>query len=255
MNAPYSPSSFSARVGRQVARFAARRALPIHPDHAIVSFTFDDFPKSAATLGAPALEQRGWRGTYYASAGLAGTSNHHGPQFEAQDIVDLNARGHEIGCHTYEHVDCAQADLEAVMSSLDRNAAALRGMGLSEPLNSFAFPYGEASLEAKRALSSRFASMRGVRAEINRGSGDLNLLRAVAVDGGETGIERAIEAADSLIQAPGWLIYYAHDIQDEPSEWGCTPGQFERVCDAVAASGARVMPVRDAVKTLQENRT
>ena len=97
--------------------------------------------------------------------------------------------------------------------------------------------------------------MRGVRAEINRGSGDLNLLRAVAVDGGETGIERAIEAADSLIQAPGWLIYYAHDIQDEPSEWGCTPGQFERVCDAVAASGARVMPVRDALKTLQENRT
>ena len=61
MNAPYSPSSFSARVGRQVARFAARRALPIHPDHAIVSFTFDDFPKSAATLGAPALEQRGWQ--------------------------------------------------------------------------------------------------------------------------------------------------------------------------------------------------
>jgi hypothetical protein len=126
---------------------------------------------------------------------------------------------------------------------------------LSEPLSSFAFPYGEASLDAKRALSSRFASMRGVRAEINRGSGDLNLLRAVALDGGDAGIERAIEAANSLIQAPGWLIYYAHDIQDQPSEWGCTPEQFERVCNAVEASGARVMTVRDALKSLQENRT
>ncbi len=255
MNAPYSPSSFSARITRQVARFAARRPLPIHPDHAIVSFSFDDFPKSAATLGAPALEQRGWRGTYYASAGLAGTTNHHGPQFDAGDIVDLSARGHEIGCHTFEHVDCAQADVDTVMDSLDRNADALRRMGLSEPLSSFAFPYGEASLDAKRALSSRFASMRGVRAEINRGSGDLNLLRAVALDGGDAGIERAIEAANSLIQAPGWLIYYAHDIQDQPSEWGCTPEQFERVCNAVEASGARVMTVRDALKSLQENRT
>ncbi|WP_300526855.1 polysaccharide deacetylase family protein [Maricaulis sp.] len=252
MNAPYSPSSFTARLGRQIARFAARRDLPIHPDHAIVSFSFDDFPKTAATMGAPALEKRGWRGTYYASAGLAGTCNHHGPQFDAGDIVDLSARGHEIGCHTFEHMDCAQAGVDEIATSLERNAAALQAMGLSDALSSFAFPYGETSLEAKRALAHRFASMRGVRAEINRGSGDLNLLRAVPIDGGEAGIARAVEAAESLVQAPGWLIYYAHDIQDDPTEWGCTPGQFERVCEAVAASGARVMPVRDALKALQE---
>ena len=77
------------------------------------------------------------------------------------------------------------------------------------------------------------------------------MLQSVPIDGGEAGIDRAVEAAQSLIGHPGWLIYYAHDVQDTPTQWGCTPAQLERVCEAVSASGARVMTVSEAMQALE----
>ena len=253
MNAPYMPSSsIWSRFNRQWARFNACAPAEIDLDHAIVSFSFDDFPKSAANQGAAALESRGWRGTYYASAAFAGQLNHHGEMFDAEDLERLSKTGHEIGCHTYEHLDCAKATSAEVMKSVERNQIALKQMGLMQEMTSFAFPYGEATAGSKRILGDRFSSLRGIRSRINRDEVDLHLLKSDPLDGGPVGISKAIEAAESLTLHPGWLIYYAHDVQDNPSEWGCTPDQLNSVCDAVERSGARVMSVGDAAKVLDQ---
>jgi peptidoglycan/xylan/chitin deacetylase (PgdA/CDA1 family) len=253
MTMPYVPTGkLTARFNRQWARLTARSPLHIDLDHAIVTFTFDDFPKSAAATGAKALEARDWRGTYYASASYAGGTTHHGAMFDAGDLQRLVTAGHEIGCHTYDHLDCAAADLETVQQSVARNARALASMGLETALESFAFPYGETTAACKHELGPQFSALRGVRARVNRDICDRHLLASVPIDGGEAGIQRAVEAATSLTQSPGWLIFYAHDIQDEPTEWGCTPEQFERVCEAVAASGARVQTMTEALKTLEQ---
>ncbi len=249
MNAPYLPSSsIWSRVNRQWARFSARTPISVDLDHAIVSFSFDDFPKSAAIQGAQALEDHGWRGTYYASAVFAGQLNHHGEMFDAEDLHRLEASGHEIGCHTYEHLDCSKANVSDIMQSVEHNQSALKQMGLTQDMTSFAFPYGEATAAYKRLLDERFSTLRGVRSRINRGSVDLNLLNSVPLDGGPAGIAKAVEATEALILHPGWLIFYAHDVQENPSEWGCTPDQLRSVCDAVERSGARVMTIGDASK-------
>lgn len=252
MNAPYVPGGLRSKVSRQLSRFMARDECAIELDHAIISFTFDDFPKSAATIAAKQLEARGWTGTYYTCAGLAGTKNHHGQMFDADDVLRLDQAGHEIACHTFEHLDCAKAKASEILTSIEKNAEALKAMGLERDLTSFAFPYGEASPTAKLLLAERFDALRGIRAEVNRGRSDLNLLSAVPLDGGQAGIDRACEAAQSLMQAPGWLIYYAHDVQDNPSEWGCTPDEFERVLNAAEASGAAILPVDAALNALSE---
>jgi peptidoglycan/xylan/chitin deacetylase (PgdA/CDA1 family) len=254
MNAPYVPTGkLTTRFNRHWARIAARAPLSVRLDRPIVTFTFDDFPKSAAQTGARMLEERDWRGTYYASAAYAGGLTHHGAMFDAGDLQRLVTAGHEIGCHTYEHLDCAAADLDTITKSVACNARALASMGLETSLESFAFPYGEATAHCKQNLGEKFTALRGIRAAVNRGTCDRNLLAAIPIDGGEAGIERAIDAANSLSSAPGWLIYYAHDIQDEPTEWGCTPDQFERVCKAVEQSGARVQTLTSALKTLENN--
>ena len=247
MNAPYIPGSgLLAAANRRWTRIAARRPMRVDLDHAIVSFTFDDFPKSAATTGAEALERRGWHGTYYASAGYAGGETHHGAMFDCGDLARLTAAGHEIACHTYGHLDASAVSDTRLVADVERNARALAAMGLEQPVSSFAFAYGEATPAAKLALGERFATLRGIQAGINRGTVDRGLLKSVPLDGGEAGIARAIEAAGTLPDHPGWLIYYAHDIQENPTQWGCTPDQFERVCEAVEASGAQVMTVAAA---------
>jgi len=240
---------------RRVTRMTARRPFEIDLDHAIISFTFDDFPKTAVDIGAVELEKRGWRGTYYAAAHFAGGMTHHGPMFDAGDLQRLTSAGHEIGCHTYGHLDCVDNGVEAVLSDVRRNARALSAMGLEEELTSFAYPFGEATPRAKRALSNWFEAQRGVQPGVNRGVGDLNLLKAVGLDGGEAGRDRAVEAAESLVGAPGWLIFYGHDIQDDPSRWGCTAAHFEAVLDAVERSGAKVLTMRDALAAIRASET
>jgi hypothetical protein len=45
----------------------------------------------------------------------------------------------------------------------------------------------------------------------------------------------------------GWLIFFTHDVSDDPSPYGSSRRRFEAVADAVARRGVRVLPVKNAV--------
>ncbi len=247
----YTPSSgLAGKFRRLKARLLECDPLHIEPDLLVISITFDDFPKSAVQTGRAELEKRGWRGTWYASAGFAGTDTHHGPMFDAGDLHQLEEAGHEIGCHTLSHIDLGQTTEEVTRAQTGANYDALREMGLRSGLPAFAYPYGEASPASKRVLATRFETLRGVRPGINRKSDDRNLLKAVGIDGGQAGLARAHAFIDEGMARPGWLIFYAHDIQSSPTEWGCTPDEFSGLLDHIQNSGAQVLPVTEAYRWL-----
>ncbi len=249
--APYVPrAGLIGKAMRLRARAFARYPLAIRLERPLVSVSFDDFPRSAATVAREALERRGWRGTYYASAGLAGQVNHLGRLFAAEDIVSLEAAGHEIGCHTFSHGDASRSRPFDLIADVERNCLALGQMGLTQAPTTFAFPYGQASPAAKRALMTRYRALRSVRPGINRDGADRALLTVAALEGGEAGIARAIALIEAACREPGWVILYGHDVRDEPSPWGCTPAELERVLAAVAASDAEVLTVRGALDRL-----
>lgn len=253
---PYVPAAgFRGKLQRAAARIMARQTLAIDLDKPLISFTFDDFPKSAVSRGAARLEDEGWRATYFASGGFAGRRTHHGDMFDADDVRRLSGAGHEIACHTFSHTDAASSDTEAFVADVERNAAFLNACGQDEAPASFAFPYGEATASAKRALTGRFRALRGVRPGVNRGQADRALLRASPLDGGLDGLHRAIDAVRSATLKPGWLIFYGHDIQDLPTPWGCTPEFFDAVVDAVKSSGAQVMTMRAALDHIEGGRS
>ena len=52
----------------------------------VISFTFDDFPRSALLNAGAILRERGLAGTYYASFGLMGTKAPTGEMFEREDL-------------------------------------------------------------------------------------------------------------------------------------------------------------------------
>ena len=79
-------------------------------DTPMVSFTFDDVPKSAATVGAAILEQHDATGTYYVIGGQVGTSAAWWDMVDGEDIADLHRRGHEIACHTFSHMRPGRRD-------------------------------------------------------------------------------------------------------------------------------------------------
>src|SRR5947207_11316553 len=87
---------------RRAARAFFARPLAVKSPRPIISFTFDDFPRSALHTGGAILERFGVRGTYYASLGLMGRTAPTGPIFLREDLPVLIAQGHELGCHTYD---------------------------------------------------------------------------------------------------------------------------------------------------------
>ena len=244
------PAGLRGKAARFAARTLAKHSFNVRPERAVVSFTFDDFPRSAMLEAGAQLEARGWRATFFTAGGFEGQRNHHGELFTADDLSRLAEAGHEIGCHTFSHRDARTASTSDFLGDIDQNAAFLGRCGVVDAPKSFAFPFGEATPSLKRALMSRFSAVRGVQPGINRGRADRALLKGTPLDGGLPGLQRAVDAVREVSMRPGWLIFYGHDIQDRPSEWGCTPEFFAAVVDAVAASGAEVLTMAEAVARL-----
>lgn len=237
-------SSYSVRLARLIGLHA--RPARIDFPGGVASFTFDDFPKSALHVGGAILERHRARGTYYTAMELAGTENHFGPLFEPADVVAAHKAGHEIACHTRTHLDCRYAKPAEIAAEIDENgrqiAALLDGAG---PTN-FAYPYGAVSLTARHTLKSRFSSCRGTELGINAGATDLADLKVAilfndAFD--DAAMRRTIDEAAS---GNGWVIFYTHDVREQPSEWGCTPDQLEAAV-GYAAEKLKVLPVRDVI--------
>jgi peptidoglycan/xylan/chitin deacetylase (PgdA/CDA1 family) len=240
--------SLKGKLRRRLARLRARRPLASAPERAMVSFSFDDAPASAALEGAARLQSWGLKGSYFISMGLAGRVGPMGPNADAGQLRELMARGHEIACHTYSHLDCGQASGEAAAADVERNRAALLELGAPAPM-SFAYPYGDVSVPAKAALSARFALMRGLHHGLVRQGSDLNQAPAVGVEGpdGETIAHSWIKRA---ARERAWLILYTHDVAPEPSPWGCTPLALDRLIDAAHEHGLDIVTVADGCRRL-----
>src|SRR4051794_2067392 len=101
MNAMWSLAK--TKVSHGLATHVPVESFRLRNKTPMVSFTFDDIPKSAATTGAAILEDHGARGTFYVSGGLVGTKSPDWTVAEPEDVVALHRRGHEIGCHTFSH--------------------------------------------------------------------------------------------------------------------------------------------------------
>jgi len=238
--------SLRGKLRRRLARLAVRHAATVAPQRPMVSFCFDDAPESAALAGAGILEDRGLSGTYFISMGLAGRTGPMGPNADAALIGRLLVAGHEIGCHTFSHINCGEAPPEVLADEVDQNLQALQRLGAPEPVT-FAYPYGEVSARAKAAFGRRFGLSRALHHGLIGQGSDLNQAPAVGIEGpsGEAVARHWLERA---LAECGWLILYTHDVQPNPSPWGCTPEALARLADAALAGGAEVVTAAEGYR-------
>lgn len=237
-------------AARGIKRLANRRLASVTWPGGVVSFTFDDFPKSSLITGGKILEQHGARGTYYAALQLAGTTGALGQMFDLEDIRGAHHAGHEIACHTFTHLDCAHVSKSSIRAELFTNAAALSSLIEKFVPTNFAYPYGSVSRTAKRVAGRRFSSCRGIRPGINRDTVDFDELRANRIYVGDFDEARMFHLIDQATSTGSWVIFYTHDVSETPSPYGCTPEQLKAVI-AYAARRAAILTVRDIVEVLR----
>jgi len=238
---------------RLPSRALFRRPCRIETDVPLVSFTFDDFPRSALLTGGAILRTHAATGTYYAAFGLMGQQAPAGQIFYAEDLDRLFKEGHELGCHTFDHCHSFEANPLAFEDSIVRNLSALRELFPSASFRSFSYPMAEPRLRIKRNASRHFLCCRGGDQKLNEGTADLNRLSAFFLEKSWGGPAAAKRMIDRNQKSRGWLILATHDVSDTPSRFGCTPGFFEDIVKYAIASGARVLPVAQACELLTAN--
>jgi peptidoglycan/xylan/chitin deacetylase (PgdA/CDA1 family) len=227
-----------------------RRTVSLGNRGPIVSFTFDDFPTTALTIGGSILEQFDARGTYYTALSLMNTRNEDEvEQFREEDIDALLESGHELASHTYSHISCRTASLSNYCKDVERGSQAVKKTNRVDSVN-FAYPFGHLSLLTKRDLAGTVASARSIFPGFNGPEIDLNLLRANSLYGGMEAAKQAEALIAENAKRKTWLIFYTHDVSSNPSPYGCTPARLEAAVYCAAQSGSRILTVREVLSEM-----
>jgi peptidoglycan/xylan/chitin deacetylase (PgdA/CDA1 family) len=235
---------------RRAADVLFRRPLKMQNAGPLISFTFDDFPRSALHTGGAILQKYGLRGTYYASLGLTDSVAPVGTIFSREDLSTLLAHDHELGCHTYSHCHAWNTAPAVFQRSLADNERQLGAWYPQVKFRTMSYPISGPRPRTKRRMSRSFACCRGGGQSPNVGVADLNYLRAFFIEKAANDPADISRVIERNAQINGWLIFATHDVSENPTRFGCTPALFESVVRESLDSGATILPVIEALKVV-----
>ena len=253
------------RIAGEATRVLFRRQLAVRTPAPLVSFTFDDFPRSAFLEASSILTRYDILGTYYVSMSLAGKQSQMGPMYQTEDLKELARLGHELGCHTFGHCHSWNTPPDIYEKAILDNQQALNEVLPGTAFQTFSYPFSGPRLAVKQVAGRHFLCCRGggLRAgrflfrhqaggqTFNSGITDLNLLCAFFLEQSRENPEAVKALIDQNAQARGWLIFATHDVCEKPSRFGCTPAFFEQVVQWSLESGARILPVVKVLEVLR----
>lgn len=189
------------------------------------------------------------RGTFYAAPSLMGKTTEVGQIFVRGDLDQLLQEGHELGSHTFSHVSARDLSAGEFGEEINRGFEVLaKDLGLAASRN-FSYPFGVVTTVTKWRTGHLMQSCRGIFGGVNKLNVDLNLLQANRLYGGMEQLKPARALIREAVTRKGWLIFCTHDVQEQPSEYGCTPEMFEQVVALAAESGATVATVEEVLKS------
>lgn len=125
--------------------WAGTKALPEKP----ILLTFDDGSVTVYNNAFPLMKEYGFVSTQFIISSHVG----NGGVMTEEQILEMSKEGHEIGSHSYSHLDLAAADestLEQEISLSKKDLEALVG----KPVVSFCYPAGKFDDNAKAYLEN-----------------------------------------------------------------------------------------------------
>jgi peptidoglycan/xylan/chitin deacetylase (PgdA/CDA1 family) len=216
----------------------------------IISFTFDDFPHSAVLNGAMILEKYGACGTFYVTGSYCGQVVDGVVQYHAEDLSALVGAGHEIGCHTFHHQRVSLLTANRLNEDISFNKAFVARHLPNVVMRTFAYPFGDMSFLATLKLQRMFSACRSTQYGLNTGAADLGRLRAVRLYDRVINVDEVSALIQQAVATNAWLIFYTHDVDVAPSQFGCTLNLFERAVKVAVSSGAEVLPMEAATRKI-----
>jgi peptidoglycan/xylan/chitin deacetylase (PgdA/CDA1 family) len=193
------------------------------------------------------LERAGAHGTFFVATSLFGRSTSHWRVAEAEAVMVLARRGHEIGLHTHSHMPVIALDAAAFHRDMSECRRILSGLNPDAAPQNFAYPYGYASLVHRAVLGRHSRSSRTTHPGVNAGRIDLHFLRSTLLDRSTRDPADIDALIEETIRRNGWLIFTTHDVDDHPSPYGCTPAILDHALEVVRRRGLTIATIAAAL--------
>jgi peptidoglycan/xylan/chitin deacetylase (PgdA/CDA1 family) len=116
----------------------------------VFGITFDDGYLNNLTDALPVLQKHGFSSTCFVVDGLLGTTNswdiekgiEQTPLMSAQQLLQWQAGGQEVGAHTQDHVNLLNINEIDAWKQIAKSKTTLQTL-LNKPVNHFCYPYGK----------------------------------------------------------------------------------------------------------------
>ena len=221
------------------------KAVSQEPRQAVITFTFDDAPKSVATHAFSLLRDNDMLATVYLSTKFMDESGY----VSWADVKAFDSRGWEIGAHTHTHANLTAIPEVGIMQELETSTKMFKDRGYAP--TSFAAPLGELNPIGKKIIQQFYASQRDAW-----GNGGMNALpvqdvyhiKSLPLTDKMTMAD--INATlDRLEQEGGWLVLQFHDVRSvNTGPWSTT-----LLPEIVAEVRRRKLPVATVSEVLKHH--
>jgi len=239
------------KLDRSIARYASVKSKAWDFDKPIVSFTFDDCPRSAITVGGEILKNRGVSGTFYLCGGLTNGFENELPCQTEEDLAYLVETGHELASHLYNHKRCEELTKDQLALEVDLSKNYLNSITGTDVQLNFSYPFGSINLRAKKMISKQFLTGRGINPGLNVGKLDLSCLKANALYEHKISEQSIALLIDEAVRRKSWLIFYTHDVQTLPSPYGVTPDTLEYAVDYALQKNCKISSIAQVMNNFQ----
>jgi peptidoglycan/xylan/chitin deacetylase (PgdA/CDA1 family) len=214
----------------------------------MVSITFDDGERATFINAAPMLDAAGLKSTNYIISGLVHSSGAVG----IPEILDLQARGHEIGSHTRTHPDLTKLTPEQLRSELAGSRQDLHNLGVVS-VQTFAYPWGRYNdAVIKSVRDAGYSSARTASPGWNLPGANEFLLRCQVLQNTTT-LAEAQDWIDTAIRDRSWLVLLFHGVDDTGHTYSVTPYFFQQVVNYLVERKVPVVTISQGVQALRQD--
>ena len=177
-----------------------------------VSLGFDDSCQSHVSLGIPALDARGFKGTFFLMTDAV-TSGYSPPWSAWRDAAN---NGHEIGSHTMTHPYLTDLTPTQVQNELAGSKNAIDSQIPSQKCLTLAYPFGNLNSSVASIAQNIYMASRGISCGLNGEPFDFSNVRACSPDDGDD----IYAQADAAEQQGKWLFAFIHSLDGGRDCWG-----------------------------------
>jgi len=188
-------------TGHQITQWADNRA-------GAVSITFDDGLSSQYSLAIPALNEKGFKGSFFIITDITTNTRSNG-YASWEQWRDAANQGHEIGSHTLSHPHLPQLSLPEMEEEIGESKTIIDDQITTQECLTFVYPFGDYNSNAKAYTKKYYIAARGVWCGFNKAPYDFYALRGC---GDSDSLEQMKLYTDEAEQHGYWLITIHHSL-------------------------------------------